>query len=335
MSHVVVVGAGFSGCTVAYTLANNGVDVTLVEKSDHIGGRVRSYGCKAVDRCQNCGVCLTAGLWKKVSDHKNIRIITGAVIRDITGKPGYFTVSVGNSKETIGTEGVFAIVLSTGFDSLPGGISSHLHIENAGDKQGLLTGTQLEKLLLDRTRTVLFEKVPKRLAFMQCFGSRDKNEGGLYCSRVCCSYSTRAAKLIRDFYPECEITFFYMELQNVEQGDYYAGLRKLEVELVKCRPLKISCGESVMVEYDDPPDGIHQKAFDIVILSDGIHANADNSKLAEICGVRQDSDGFLSAVGTCPGIYVTGCAGAPMKIDETYADSLAAAGKILSSLRAL
>jgi len=51
MARVLIVGAGVAGCTVAYTLAEHGALVTLLEKSDTIGGKVRTYGCKATDKC--------------------------------------------------------------------------------------------------------------------------------------------------------------------------------------------------------------------------------------------------------------------------------------------
>ena len=325
MAKVLVVGAGVSGCTVAYTLAERGVSVTLFEKSDRIGGKVRSYGCKAVDgRCQNCGVCLTTGLWEKVENHPMI--------------------SLKCQGETLSTDTFDAVVVSTGFERYtgPSSLPSHLHIENTA---GLMTGTELEKLLLERTKTNLFEKMtgfkdpPSSVAFIQCVGSRDINEGGIYCSRVCCSYSTRAAKLIRSYYPDCEIVFFYMEMQNVEGGNYFTGLCELGIEFINCRPISISGGEPVVVEYDSSIDGeghgIKSREFDIVVLSDGIHANSENDKLAEVYGLSQDKDGFLYAAdnfGSRCNVYVTGTARAPMKIDEAHADSLAVAGKILSKI---
>ena len=310
MARILVIGAGVSGCAAAYTLASGGVDVILIEKTGRIGGHVRTYGCKAVEKCQNCGVCLTAGLWDKVTSHPCIKIMTGSDILDVRGKPGNFCVSIVNvndqSKQQL--EGIDAILVSTGFDDHPDVFPAHLHINST---KGLMTGTALEELMLDRTRTSLFKKEPKSIAFVQCLGSRDKNEGGLYCSRVCCSYSTRAAKMIRSYYPECKIVFFYMELQNVESGDFYAGLRDLGVEFIKCRPSEIT-GE-----------------FDIVVLSDGIHAGADNDRIAEVCRLSIDKDGFLQSVDEDSGIYVCGCARTPMKIDEAYTDAVAVAGKII------
>ena len=347
---MLVIGGGVAGCNVARILADRGVDVTLVEKSEDIGGRVRSYGCKAFDKCLNCGVCLTASMWDKILKHPKVRIITKSEVKDITGAPGEFAAVIESAGVKHRLDGIEAIVVSTGFESLSSGISSHLHIEvTAGntdpdtahygitqfDRQlpaGLITGTQLEEIVLKRTGTAIFESAPRSVAFIQCLGSRDKNEGGLYCSRVCCSYSTRAAKLIRNYYPQCDIVFFYMELQNVESGDYYSGLLDMGMEFIKCRPSKIVCGETAVIEYDDPGSGIKSKQFDLVVLSDGVHAGADNDRLAEICILDQNEDGFLKAVCSDSGIFVAGCARAPMKIDEAYADSVSVAGSILSML---
>jgi len=323
MAHVLVVGAGVSGCTVAYTLAERGVSVTLVEKASAIGGKARNYGCKATDRCQNCGVCLTNGLWDKVLEH----VARGTVL----------LATCQENRPLDNLDSFDAIVICTGFErqALPGGFSSHLHIENT---TGLIAGTQLEELMLKRTRSDLFagldcvKSTPHSVAFLQCVGSRDVNEGGLYCSRVCCSYSTRAAKIIRSYYPECEIVFFYMELQNVESGDYYKSLRELGIEFIECRPLRITGGEPVAVEYDDGSvDGIKSRSFDLVVLSDGIHAGTENDNLAEIFGLNIDSDGFLQSVSG--DVYVAGCARAPMKIDEAHADAVAVAGRVLSQIQ--
>jgi len=309
---ILVLGAGVSGCAAAFTLASGGYEVVLIEKTDRIGGRVRTYGCKAVDRCQNCGVCLTVGLWDKVSTHPNIQVMTNIEVLDILdlkGKPGRYSVNVVSDQSEQTINDINAIIVSTGFDSRSDVFPAHLHIDTT---DGLMTGSTLEELLLKRTRTGLFEHAPESVAFIQCLGSRDKNDGGLYCSRVCCSYSTRAAKLIRSYYPDCKIVFYYMELQNVESGDFYAGLQELGIEFIKCRPSEIT------------------DSFDLVVLSDGIHAGVDNDRIAEVCRLGIDKDGFLRSVGEGSCIYVCGCARAPMKIDEAYADAVAVANKILS-----
>ena len=330
MRRILIIGGGLSGCTVASKLAEADTEVFLVEKSPNIGGKVRLYGCKAVDdKCNNCGVCLACGLWEEVLGHQNIHVLTHSVVKDVIGKPGDFTAIIEAPHHVEDIEKLDAIVVSTGFESQPKGMSSHLHIEGM---EGLMTGLKLEEQLLERTRTGLFDQAPSSVAFIQCLGSRDEREGGLYCSRVCCSYSTRTAKVLRSYYPECEITFFYMELQNVKNGNYYEELKELGMEFIKCRPLRIIGGKPVAVEYDDPAGGEVLKTFDLVILSEGIHEGADNEALSLACGLGQDGDGFLHSMDSNPGFYVAGCARAPMKIEEAYGDALATAGKILASV---
>jgi len=357
MARVVIVGGGVSGCAAAYTLSLSGVDVFLIEKAEKIGGKTREYGCKVLDKCQNCGVCLVSGLWSKIPEQKNITIFEGTSVRDVSGEPGNYTVELKNepscnNPETTKVnpqleqnqilENIYAVVVATGFEDPTDKITAFLHITGTTN---IITGSSLEKLMLKRTENSLFDEAPKSAAFIQCIGSRDNNEGGLYCSKVCCSYSTRCAKVILKYYPDCKITFFYMELQNVESGNYYAGLKELGMDFIKCRPLKITGGAPVKIEYDDlsgdtgscnKNTGISNNKkiktgnFDLVILSDGIFASSSNEKHAGIFKLGQDKDGFLKPNPSSPGIYVTGCAKAPMKIDEAYADSVTAANKILS-----
>jgi len=333
LAQILVIGAGLAGCTVAKQLADHGSSVILIEKSHHIGGKVINYGCKAIEQCQNCGVCLTGKLWQNVSDHPRIQIMFNTIIEDVTGKQGDFTVSIkrndpDKSPEYLLLYNITYIAVCTGFENQPNNKSSHLHIEGTA---GIITGSQIEEIMLNRTSTVLFEKTPENIAFIQCVGSRDQNENGLYCSRVCCSYSTRAAKVTQQYYPECKITFFYMELQNVESGNYYAGLQKLGIEFIECRPLKITGGNPVILEYDEPGKGIKTDSFDFIIFSEGIRAGTDNDRIAEILNLDQDKNGFLHNLNTDSGIYITGCVKSPMKIDETHSDAISTANKIILS----
>ncbi len=330
MSHVLVIGAGLSGCTTATRLAQSGTKVTLVERESAVGGRVRTYGCKATDKCNNCGVCLAGGLWEKVEKNPLIDVILSSVVVDISGTAGDFSATIKTPEGKRYVNGISSIVISTGFESLNTGISSHLQIEGT---KGLMTGSEMEQAIMERNQSAVFSAPPKSVAFIQCFGSRDEKEEAMYCSRVCCAYSTRAAKVIKQYYPDCEIVFFYMELQSVANEDYFAGLKDLGIEFIKCRPLKISGGEPATIAYDHPAQGITQRSFDLVVLSDGIHPGKDSDWMAETYGLGQNKHGFLQVVGDSSqtGIYVSGCAKSPLKIEETYSDSVAVANAILAS----
>ena len=331
MSHVMIIGGGLSGSTVAAELAEYGVDVTIVEKSDRIGGKVRDYGCKATDKCNNCGLCLTGGLWEKVEKNQNIEILGGSKLVDLTGSAGDFSAIVKNSDGLRYINGISSVVVATGFEESPV-LGGHLQIEG---KTGIIRGLELEALCKTRSKNEFFERAPKSVAFIQCVGSRDKKEDSLYCSRVCCSYSTRAAKVIRYYYPECEITFYYMEIQAVSNGDYFKQLEGMDIGFLKCRPLKIKAGTPVSLEYEDPVDGeIKSREYDYVMLSDGIHPPKDADRIAEICGLGQDSNGFLKSIGdgVDRGVFVSGCAKKPAKIEEVYSDSIAVARQVITAM---
>ena len=457
MVRVAVIGGGASGSIVAYELANCGVKVIIIEKSDRLGGKAAYFGCKAdaepgwltlkqptglpdgvsvgvlaglfdsasvsaglpdsasavaptglpnsvpagltagvsaglqtvpstaALKCNNCGLCLIGGLWEKVKKNPNIDILYNSFPIDITGGVGDYTIVVktsnaassvhmdgecsdvtreknGGCNDVTGNSsggcngvtgnsnggcngvtgnssgelsgvvrrigGISSIVVATGFEtsSLNGG-----HIQISG-REGLFSGLELEEVLKSRSKDMLFEEAPSSVAFILCVGSRDVKENAMYCSRVCCGYSTRAAKVIRGYYPGCAITFFYMELQAVMKGDYFKQLRASNIEFVKSRPLNIKGGRPVFITYENSDGEVVERGFDKVILADGIHPIKDNDRLADIFQLGQDTNGFLKVIGAAEEkrVFVAGCAKRPMKIEETYYDARTVASRILS-----
>ncbi len=322
MHHILIVGGGLAGCTTALELAQNGVACTILEQSETIGGKVRNYGCKSTDKCLNCGVCLAAGLWEKVENNPNIRLMYSAKLVDVRGKKGCFTATIRTPEGTQTLEEDFAqVVLATGFS--PTTLENFNGFAELEGSQGLITGSTLEQLFKGRTQGKLFETPPSRVAFIQCYGSRDCREHAMYCSRVCCNYATRAARAIKYAYPDCQVVFFYMEMQMVEPGNYFQSLKDAGIKFMKCRPIQITGGHPAAVTYDNPATGKREtQSFDLVVLSDGIRPTQDAPFLAEICGMGQDEAGFLQPITGNGGIHVTGCAQGPKKIEETYHEAV-------------
>jgi heterodisulfide reductase subunit A len=328
MNPVLVIGGGLAGCAAALELAEHNRDVVLVEKSEAIGGAVRSYGCMATDRCQQCGLCLVGDLWERVERQGRIKIFTNCQVKDVLGINGDYTVVLtrGQGRETLG--GITAIIVAIGFDRGDAKLSGSFEW---GDFQRIITGRQLEQLYLDRTKEGVFTNPPQSVAFVQCYGSRDLKQKALYCSRVCCKYSTKAAKVLRSYYPEMRIVFFYMDLQQVEAGEYFESLTQLGIEFIRCRPVRFQTNSPGTIVYEKPGvPGMNAEQFDYIILSEGIHPPGDAARIAEICKLGVDGPGFLKQVagGATTGIYIAGCAKGPKKIEETYADALLIAREI-------
>ena len=368
MSKTLIIGAGLAGAAAARELAAFGRQVLLVEESGAIGGKVRGYGCKATGRgaslkCANCGLCLAKGLWDDVEKSRLIDIRLDTKLVDLRGEKGNYTAALKSGSQVSFETGISGVIIASGFKNITKtGFNGFVEIESSfpSGASSVIMGNDIELLMKGRTETALFEKAPGSIAFIQCFGSKDIKENAMYCSRVCCAYSTRAAKVIKQYYPDCDITFFYMEMQQVRGaskaggGNYFDELKQLGVNFIKCRPVKIRDASPARVTFDNPETGRREElAFDLVVLSDGIRPADGAAKLAELCGLGQTEAGFLRYVnGTnfadsgagsgadrstdsgagsgadCGGVYITGCAKGPAKIEEVYADSIAVARRI-------
>ena len=331
MKKILVVGGGLAGCTAASRMAEGGVEVVIAEHEPVIGGRVRGYGCKADAKCNQCGVCLTSGLWNGILENPSIETLVSSRVTDLRGRKGDYTAEL----ETLGAPygrryvtGISSVLVTTGFESASAARSAHLRIDGA---EGIVTGSELESTMRGRGKGGVFADAPGSVAFIQCFGSRDKHERANYCSRVCCAYSTRMARVIRHYYPDCGIAFFYMELQSAANADIFAEMRALGADFVRCRPSRLIGGRPAGVEYDDPARGRLRRNFDMVVLSEGIHPARDNWRTAEIYGMEQDENGFLKTRGES-GVYVAGTARRPMTITETRHDAIRAADAIMEEL---
>lgn len=333
MSCVLIIGGGITGITAATELANGGQEVIVLETASDIGGKVREYGCKAAGKCLNCGVCLSGGLWEAAENNPRIQIHTNTKILDITGVKGNFSVTCTGPRGRGKIRDIAYIVVAVGFELSAGRNAAGLEL---ADRSGVISGHDLEKLLhLRRKDTVLPENVSS-VAFIQCCGSRDIQEKADYCSRVCCAYSTRAARALKSIHSDIKVTFFFMDLQRVENGPYYDALTGEGFEFIRCRPVKIQPGKKPEVLYEKPETGkVAGQEFDLVVLTEGIHPPRDAVKLSELCTLSLDDRGFLKTVrdGSVTGIFVAGCASGPKGISECSAEAKTVSGQILNNIR--
>jgi heterodisulfide reductase subunit A len=342
MSRILINGGGLAGCTVALELARRGHDLIMIEKSTTIGGKVRDYGCKATDICHQCGLCLTGAheaptragsLWNQVEAHERIKILPESQVIDIFGGAGNYQALIQQKKGRESISDLAAVVVAIGFTPFSTCASSNLEFSVS---EAIITGSRLEKLLKERSKREFLPMLPTNIGFIQCYGSRDYREQAGYCSRVCCGYSTRAARVFRQYYPEANISFFYMDVQQLEKDDSFLQLQKEGIEFIRCRPIKIKSGPPPAVVYEKPGAGeMAVRDFDLIILSEGIHPARDAIKAAEIFGLGFTGEGFLKYVKEPreTGIYLTGCAGGPKSIQEVYGESLQIAREISGGIR--
>jgi len=244
-----------------------------------------------------------------------------------------------------------AIVVATGFDII--------NLDKFGEyayneSPDVITSIELERLMnaagptgghLERMSD---HKQPKDIVFIQCVGSRCDSEekGKPYCSKVCCMYTAKHAMLIKDHWPDTNITVFYIDVRTpgknfdefyrraVEQ--YHVNYIKGQVGKVKPQP-----DGSLLVQAADLLDGkqINMKA-DMVVLAAAIEPNPGVRKIATMLTASIDNNNFLTEAhaklrpveSPTAGIFLSGMAQGPKDIPETVSQAGAAAVKVIGLL---
>jgi len=178
----------------------------------------------------------------------------------------------------------------------------------------------------------------KRLAFIQCVGSRDFRFYP-FCSGYCCMHSIKEAIIANEHEPETASTIFGMDIRAVGKGfeEYkIRGGNTSGITYVRGRVAEIredSEYNPVVIYEDTQERKVNSQDFDIVILATACAPTKGIVELSKILGIALDNHGFvktspLSPVDTTvPGIFVCGCAGSPMDVPESVAQASSAAEK--------
>jgi heterodisulfide reductase subunit A len=183
-------------------------------------------------------------------------------------------------------------------------------------------------------------KQPKKVAWIQCIGSRGLQKGaGAYCSNACCMFALKEAMVTKErFQEDIETTIFYMDMRTFGK-DYELYLNRAKdeygVRLLRSRPHSILQHEgqdNLTLTYTkaDSTEQFDEK-FDMVVLSTGFKTSEDTRALATTMGVELNDDffpvteGFNPVATTKPGVYVAGTFESPKDIPETMVQASAAA----------
>jgi len=191
-------------------------------------------------------------------------------------------------------------------------------------------------------------KEPKRVAWIQCVGSRDRQIGNDYCSGVCCMYAIKEAIMAVDHVPGLEATIFYNDIRAYGKGfeAYYEGSKKNYGVKYK-RGIISSVKEkqqtkNLVLTYVTEAGEVTKEEVDLLVLSIGLRPSASTAQLADVMGVERNRFGFCETEEFDPsrtskeGIYVAGAFAAPVDIPETVmtaSGAAALAGEELTEVR--
>ena len=241
-------------------------------------------------------------------------------------------------------ERVGAIITAVGFDLIP---RESFGEYGYGDVLDVIDGLAFERLnsasgpTTGEIRRPSDGKIPKEVVFIQCTGSRDPERYMPYCSRVCCMYTGKHARLYKHKVHDGQAYIFYMDIRSTGKGYeefIQQGMEEEGILYLRGRVSRIfRDGEKIIVWGVDTLSGKKVEiSADMVVLATAIVPQKDTKDLASKLGIKTDEYGFLTEAQRklrpvetdIEGIYIAGCAQGPKDIADAVAHANAAASKV-------
>jgi len=235
---------------------------------------------------------------------------------------------------------VGSVILSPGFDTVPGGLKGEY---GYGVYPNVVTSLEFERLLSASGPTAGHVErpgdgsAPRRIAWIQCVGSRDAACNRDYCSSVCCMYATKEAVIAREHDANIEATIFFIDLRAFGKGfdDYVTQAReKHGVRFLRAMVSKVYEDPrtgNLELRYQDEGGELRTEEFDLVVLSVGVQVNQEVREQARRIGVELDPFGFVKKSSfeplatSRPGVFTCGVFNGPKDIPETVSEASGAA----------
>ena len=195
--------------------------------------------------------------------------------------------------------------------------------------------TQMDRLLAPTRpyNTVLRPgdgKVPDRIAYVMCTGSRDRTVGNPLCSKICCMYSIKQNQLIMGALPLADVTVHYIDVRTVGKGydEFYEQAKGMGAEFIKGRVSRIDevADGNLVLHYEDIDGGrVSSAEYDLVVLAVGVRPTSDPAGLFCSGELALDEHFYVQEVDedldpgrtSIPGVFVAGAASGAKDIPES------------------
>jgi heterodisulfide reductase subunit A len=240
------------------------------------------------------------------------------------------------------------VVMATGFN-----LFDPLEIPRYGYGQhkNVITSMQMEREIAPTRpfNTILRPgdgKVPDKIAYVLCAGSRDASVGNPICSQICCMYSIKQAQLLMGALPMADVTIYYINIRSFGKGfeEFYQQAKGMGVSFVKGKigTIKEKENGNLILRYEDISEGVVKEAeHDMVVLSVGVKSNPDAGKIFPQGALKLDPHRFVAqtdlmgspAKTSIDGVFVAGTASAPMDIPDSILSAGSASSEAISYIK--
>ncbi len=330
-----VVGGGIAGMTSALSIANQGHEVSLVEKDIDLGGMAK----RIHSTLEGLDVqAYLRDLVRKVHQHQLIHTYTDATITEATGYVGNFVTKV-KSERGVTEIKHGATVIAVGADVYEP--TEYLY----GEDDRVITHLELEEKITKGDESVINSR---NVVMIQCVGCR--NEDRNYCSRICCSESVKNALKLKEINPEMNVYILFRDIRTYGfKEDYYREAADKDVKFIRWEPEDKPQVEAIeeggqpilRVTVTEPILG--QKLAidaDSLVLAAAVIAPAGNGEISQSFKVSLGPDDFFKEAHVklkpvdfaADGVFLCGTAHYPKHIPETINQAYGAAGRALTLL---
>ena len=343
---VLVIGGGPAGLEAARSAAELGGEVILLEKRERLGGTPdRENYAKLTHHWRDASEAM-GELAAAVTGNANVQVKYQAEVKEMSGSAGNFNVKIeaGGVAESLDAG---AVIIATGFQHFdPGRATQYYNYYSFPD---VVTLTDLEKMLKEHNVVRPSNgQAPKKIAFIQCVGSRDRQIGNEYCSKVCCGIASKQAIELREQLPDSRVMNFYIAMRMYGYWDneiYWKAQEQHKVNYVKGVISEVlKKGDQLLIRGEDTTMSRPMEVtMDLVVLSVGMEPSAGTRAIAQLMGVAQNKFGFIEAGGaggldtvatSVPGIFVAGAAAGPADLSDSISMAGLAAARAMALVKA-
>ncbi len=343
---LLVIGAGPAGLEAARGAADMGREVLLVEATGELGGTPYAHYATLTPHLKETQDAMQDML-DGVKTHPaiDIRYNTRVVASD--GEGGNFRVTLESSTGDQSEETVGAVVVATGFQHFDPGRETQLYGYYEFDD--VITLVDAEHMMKEgKIVRPSNGQPPERVAFIQCVGSRDRQIGNRWCSKVCCGIASKQSIEIKRMLPDAKVFIFYIDMRMYgfwEDQLYWKAQEQHKVNYIRGIVTEIlKKGDKLLMKGEDTTMGRPVEVLmDLIILSVGMEPSKGTLEMARVFNIPREDHGFLATVGEpldtvttpVPGVFVAGAAAGPKDIEDSVSMGGAAAVKAVSFLNRL
>ncbi|CAB1128677.1 FAD-dependent pyridine nucleotide-disulfide oxidoreductase [Candidatus Hydrogenisulfobacillus filiaventi] len=343
---VLVIGGGPAGLEAARGVAEMGRGVLLVEARERLGGTPLEHYATLTPDLGDAREAMEA-MARAVAAHPRVDVRLGTRVVAAAGEAGAFRVTLEAADGSRREEEAGAVVIATGFQHFDPGRETQMYGYYEFDD--VITLVDAEHMMREgRLVRPSTGEPPARVAFIQCVGSRDRQIGNRYCSKVCCGIASKQAIEIRRMLPDTKVFIFYIDMRMYgfwEDQLYWKAQEEHKVNYIRGIVTEVlKKGDRLVIKGEDTTMGRPMEVpMDLVVLSVGMEPSPGTLEMARLFGLPREDHGFIATVGgpldtvstPVPGIFVAGAAAGPKDIEDSVSMGGAAAVKAVGFLNRL